>query len=982
MDAPDRDSRPQPERHFLGWDAPLLPRAALWIVERGAAAHSLDLAAWTVIVSGARTGRLLLGELVDLASERGLALVPPTIVTPGEAFEAVLGVAPTVARRPAGPLAKRLAWAHAVRNSPAPTVRALSRGDPEAHEDDADTPAARVDTIALTLATTLARIHADVSGHGVRFETIARHARSLGGDAECERWLAAAAIERDYAATLAAWNLHDPVLDRLERLEHLDASPAPMAGSGPVVLVGVPECPGVLRRALMSVARPVHALVHAPEREHKDFDDLGFVDVERWAERTLPVRDEQLIFASSTTDAVDRALASITEASPPPSLRDVVIGLADETLSDIVRHRAGLYTATPVRSAAGVDPARTPPIRLLTLVHNVLLRRSFADLMSLIRHPDVERRLLALGDGRRSTWWLAQLDEYGAKQVPSRLAHLPEPGEPPEREALRFVLDGVTELVGALAPDGLASRADLRERAVEESVRAVLELLERVYGDRPLRTHERAAHQVAGACESLVACADEILSMTSSHGASAPSSVRLDTPAALALLIAEASKRAIAELPSSDAIEMVGWLELAADPSPVAVVVGMTEGAVPSGREIDPILPGALRREAGLPGARHRLARDSFLLATIASSRPFARFVAPRRADDGSPTLPSRLLLRCDRSVLPARLARAMGQEGDGPARVALRPLLSSAASSAFRTAIVTPAPRPSRMRVTSFRDYIASPYLFYLRHVLCVEERSAPDVEMDRLVFGSLVHHALESFGAGADRDSQDERAIRDAVLDALRTSARDRFGSAPSALIAVQVEHAAERLSAWAGVQAERASEGWRIVATEWLAPRDPAPTITTPRGDMALSGKIDRVDAHPERGWAILDYKTSDSGETPEKSHHRSDQWVDLQLPLYRTLVRPLAAKLGLQGEPALGYFNLPRNPADTGVHIASWSAEDLAAADELAAEIAGAVIQARFDKVGRPNAAGTLGLLCGTGIMEIAEVSGDPYVEGAP
>lgn len=970
-----------PERHFLGWDAPLLPRAASWIVERGARAHALDLAEWTVIVSGARTGRLLLGELVDVASERGLALVPPTIVTPGEAFEAVLGVAPTVAARPAGPLAKRLAWAHAVRNSPAPTVRALSRGDPEAHEDEGVLSAAGVHALALALATSLARIHADVSGHGVRFETIARHARTLGGDAECERWLAAAAIERDYARRLASWNLHDPALDRLERLERADASPAPIAGSGPVVLVGVPECPGALRRALIVSTRPVHALVHAPEREHTHFDELGFVNVERWAERALPVREEQLMFASSTTDAVDRALASITEASPAPSLRDVVIGLADETLSDIVRHRAGLYTTTPVRSAAGVDPARTPPIRLLTLVHNVLLRRSFADLMSLIRHPDVERWLLARADERRPTSWLVPLDEYGARQVPSRLAHLPEPVEPAERDALRFVLDGAAELLGDLSPGGLASRADLTERPLDETIHAVLAMLERVYGDRPLRTHEREAHHVAGACESIVACADEIISLTSPLGASAPSSVRLHAPAVLALLIAEASNRSIPELPSSDAIEMVGWLELAADPSPIAIVVGMTEGAVPSGREIDPILPGALRREAGLPGARDRLARDSFLLATIASSRPFARFVAPRRADDGSPMLPSRLLLRCERGALPARLARAMGQEGDGPASVTLQPLLSHAASSSFRTAIVTPAPRPHRMRVTSFRDYIASPYLFYLRHVLGVEERSAPDVEMDRLVFGSLVHHALEVFGSGADRDSQDERAIRDAVLDALRTNARARFGSAPSALIAVQIEHAAERLSAWAEVQAGRAADGWRIVATEWLAPRDPAPVIATSSGDMALSGKIDRVDAHPDLGWAILDYKTSDAGDSPERSHRRSDRWIDLQLPLYRTLVRPLAEELELSGEPALGYFNLPRNAADTAVHIASWSAEDLAVADEFAATIARDVIDARFDEVGRPNAGGTLGLLCGTGIMEI-DASGDSDSEGAP
>lgn len=978
MDAPDRDSRRPPERHFLGWEAPLLPRAASWIADRATRAHMLDLAEWTIIVSGARTGRLLLGELVDFASARNVALVPPTIVTPGEAFEAVLGIVPTVARRVAGPLAKRLAWAHAVRNSPASTVRALSARDPNATESRTDNPTAPADA----LATTLARIHAEVSGHGVRFESIARHARSLGGDAECERWLAASAIERDYARILDSWSLHDLALDRLERLDGAGTRPPPLGPSGPVVLVGVPECPGVLRRALLLTGRPVHALIHAPPTERADFDGLGFVDVDRWAERSLPVREEQIVFASSTTDAADRVLACITDARPTPSVREIVIGLADETLAGIVRQRASLFTSTPLRSAAGADPARTPPIRLLALVHNLLLRRSFTDLMSLVRHPDVERWLLTRGDRHRSPWWLAPLDGYGAHQVPSRLAHLPEPGEPIEREALRFVLEEATNLLGDLAPGGITSPPDLTERPLDFCVHAVLALLERLYGDRPLRAHQRAAHQLAGACESLVACADEVLGLAKTPAQADQDHPKgSDIPSMIAILIAESSRRTVPEPPTSDAIEMVGWLELAADPSPIAVVVGVTEGAVPSGRDIDPILPGALRREAGLPDVRDRLARDSFLIATMASSRPFARFIAPRRDDDGSPLLPSRLLLRCERHALPARMIRAMGQGGDGPASAMLRPLVSHAASSAFGTAIVTPTRRPRRMRVTSFRDYIASPYLFYLRHVLELEERESPDVEMDRLVFGLLIHHALESFGSGADRDSQDERVVRDSALDALRTRVRARFGSAPSALIAVQVEHAAERLNAWAAVQAARAGAGWRIVATEWLAPRDPAPFIATPSGDMALSGKIDRVDVHPDLGWAILDYKTSDNGDPPERSHRRADRWVDLQLPLYRTLVRPLAAELGLPGEPALGYFNLPRNPVDTGVRTAGWTQAELADADGLASEIARAVIEARFDEVGRSNVGGTLGLLCGTGIMEVAETPGDPHAGDA-
>ena len=40
-------------------------------------------------------------------------------------------------------------------------------------------------------------------------------------------------------------------------------------------------------------------------------------------------------------------------------------------------------------------------------------------------------------------------------------------------------------------------------------------------------------------------------------------------------------------------------------------------------------------------------------------------------------------------------------------------------------------------------------------------------------------------------------------------------------------------------------------------------------------------------------VVDYKTADRGDKPQQTHRKGDEWIDLQLPLYRHLVR--AAKL---------------------------------------------------------------------------------------
>src|SRR5206468_1006419 len=63
--------------------------------------------------------------------------------------------------------------------------------------------------------------------------------------------------------------------------------------------------------------------------------------------------------------------------------------------------------------------------------------------------------------------------------------------------------------------------------------------------------------------------------------------------------------------------------------------------------------------------------------------------------------------------------------------------------------------PRPQRLdkpitelSVTKFRDYMACPYRFYLRHVLELEAITDEADEMDGGVFGELAHQVLEQFG------------------------------------------------------------------------------------------------------------------------------------------------------------------------------------------------------------------------------------------
>jgi hypothetical protein len=120
---------------------------------------------------------------------------------------------------------------------------------------------------------------------------------------------------------------------------------------------------------------------------------------------------------------------------------------------------------------------------------------------------------------------------------------------------------------------------------------------------------------------------------------------------------------------------------------------------------------------------------------------------------------------------------------------------------------------------------------------------------------------------------------------------------------------------------------------------------------RGSLALSGKIDRVDvrdAGGRREWAILDYKTGDAPEPPDKTHRARDgTWRDLQLPLYVLLAR----ELGCERTDELGYFALGAEEKNSDVLLAPWKEPDLAAAHAAARDVVDAVIDGKFFDEGR-------------------------------
>jgi hypothetical protein len=336
------------------------------------------------------------------------------------------------------------------------------------------------------------------------------------------------------------------------------------------------------------------------------------------------------------------------------------------------------------------------------------------------------------------------------------------------------------------------------------------------------------------------------------------------------------------------------------------------------------------------------VARDAYALRVLLETKQELRLIVARRDSESNPLPPSRLLFAADDETVARRaLALFADLEGASQRRLLWPNVKGPRRQSEFVIPEPRPCPRPiDRLSVTHFKTYLACPYRFYLRNVLrlgCIDDSAS---ELDAAAFGDLVHSVLQHFGRADDAirhstKADDIKAYLEGHLDRLALA---RFGDhLGRPAIRVQVEQARNRLRAFADWQAGRIEQGWRIAYSEEFD-RMLQVDFDVDGKPLVLQGRIDRIDVSLRTGqWQILDYKTSDSANKPDRAHRKaSGEWVDLQLPLYRHLLD--AVKISdappHQGNVQLGYLNLPKDMSAIGAEVAEWSPADLESADEVA------------------------------------------------
>jgi ATP-dependent helicase/nuclease subunit B len=834
---------------------------------------------------------LLRAALPLAAYERNSTLLGPEVVT-----------APTLLRPPASPdiatpFQVLLAWSATLRAASPETASAFLGSE-------------RPDSIAWALP--LAR-----RLHALRTE-LADGALSIGdvpvkgADVcpEIDRWEAMQDLEGSYHQRLNAWGVRDPIAAQLEYAQE----PGPKLKYQHIVLAAVPDPPQLLLRLLerwSELGAVVDILVAAPPDEAGAFDEWGRPDVGVWArDRQISIEDENIVLCANPEDEAARVAGLLKEGSnsagraPENGQRpDVAIGVPDaETVHPLQRELAAI-------GFEAFDPRNRPlqEMPVFGLVQSLMAWQrsgSAQETAQLLRHPDI------LAATHNATAMLKALDKLNETYLPVTFDHL------------QALAKGDAVLTAAL--DQLANwRKQLSEVGLAAGLRTSLQ---DIYGKRMLSADQPRDMRFRQAVTAL----DEALRELSAAEKAGQGGSDAD-----AVFMARLQDASIKPEREGEPLDLEGWLELGWNPSPLMFVCGMNEGMVPDSKLGDLFLPDSLRRQLALRDDRQRTARDAYLLAAMLEQRKKdGRLVllTGKTSLAGDPLKPSRLLFRCPDTGL---VDRARKLSAHPPAAH-----LAATFGRSFQLApfdVPDKADRLARLlergiSATKFKDYLTCPLRFYFKHVLGMQTVDDRAREPDYLAFGNMVHNTLDAMASSPERiwACGDSVKLADWLEEDLRRQACAMYGNNPWLGFSAVVESAARRLRAFAEKQTEWYHDGWDIIENENEDYRFELDGIP-------VTGRIDRIDRNRNDGSiCVLDYKTTDTANPPIKTHLASQghwdllpaaligpavegargaqRWQDLQLPLYRELVR------ARHGDGAsIGYVLLPMTAAETSFSI---------------------------------------------------------------
>lgn len=941
---------------FLNWNQPALPAVADWLLEVLEKDDQSTAPERLVVVPSARAGRRLLEILVLKSQCLGTGdtpflLSPPEIITIGRLPEKLLDLDGQI--KVANEQETLFARVAAMRAMDASTLKQVFANLPS-----------ESDFLGwCTLAEELGELESELAGAEVGYAKFEEYCARQNLQS-VKRWKVLSQISTATENLLEQSGFVSSLQARRDALKQ-----GALRGDLEIILVSTVDLNSTTCKMLEQSGSKVLALIHAPESEGEGFGTFGQLLPEYWQQKNLEIDDDEIRIVTGASEQASEVAGILGTLSDVPD-EAITVGLGDETLAPSIE-RSLERGGRKARHGTATTLAQSTVAELLRVLCAFWGEPRPEYFAALLRHPDIyewlHRAKVLSRDGCVVSTW----DEYYANHLPP-LIHENSVALP---ETLRRVLAALRELL----PDERQT-----SRPLDKWAPPVAQMLQKIYGEKEYSPGENS--QLFAALQQFGKLLQSI-----SESNDSPFTPQFGWCDMLRWVVKLAASMPLPPPSGEAAVELVGWLEVHLDDAPVLIVTSFNEGLIPDSTFAAPFLTDGLRSHFGLIDNRRRYARDAYLLAATRANRKKFGVVCSRRSLDNEPLQPSRLLFACDVDTAVRRAREFFREENEEVQRAPLLPVAQKSTLARFAKPQLLHEP-PSQLRVTAFRDYLACPYRFYLKHICGLDVVGEPAAEMDGAVFGSLFHQVLSDFGRWAINEqsglpSMDADALYAKLAELLRHNALRQFGRERLASVELQIHQLDRRLQQFAKAQVVEAENGWRIVCVETKIEK----YFDVEDTQFRVYGRVDRIDYHPqEHTLRILDYKSSESRRTPEQTHRQKENgeivWCDLQLPLYRSLA-PMCPALGdkqfYDARIEVGYFCLPPQLNECGVEMADWSEEDYGTAGECAAGVMKNVHRQIFwPPSDVPPFDDGLGALCFDGLRErpalIQRNDGEPLI----
>ena len=894
------------KRYFINYDRPIFPSLVELLRQEHQQGQVLQLENITIVLPTARSTELVLGELAQFCQQDHLLLRPPQCCTIGQLPEQLYR-----SKLPfASQITQQLSWCQALQSIDAEKLKkAIPTFEQSLHLFDLQGYANR-----------FLSLHRELAGEMLLFEDVAKKLKELREEDEYERWQLFAEIQQKYFELLDQANLWDQQTARVVAAQqqeyHTDRE---------LYLVGLVDLNKIQREMLKQIAKQVTVVLQADLKDVGDFDQYGCLLPESQRQKRIPISQEQIIVTESFASQADAVTQSIAALNGNYAASQIRVCCHDAMLTPHVERCLSNHNIQ-TRDAAGQLIIEGPVCSLLRLVSYYLQTESYDAFAALVRHPDLETILQ--NDARD---YLAKLDQFYNRYFPEKVTRRPKNIQSDSqvaklfqafREKLSCFLEGKEPLT-----------------IWKEMIR---QFLIEIYGERTFSKQQSWDRIVLKSIEVIMQSLLTWEELPQSLG-----QLKFSANQAILLLLGQLQSVRTADPINQHEIEILGWLDVVIDTAPVVIVTDFRSEQIPEAVNADIFLPNQLRCALGILDNQRRYARDAYYLALLLSSREKVVCITSRYSHDGNFSLPSRLLFQEEPKEVTRRVLTLFEDR--------LSRTFNTEPEKHQKTQFAIPKPKPlanklKQFRITQFRDYLDCPYRFYLKHVLKLSAFDDRAQELQSHMVGNLFHDLFEAFGKQALKDPKlqmNAAVIVDFLEDQLKQVFARKHWDQGKAALKLQQAQIYYRLRQFAQVQATDAALGWQIIHAENVETMNVKQEVICWEIDgeqVELIGRIDRVDINEKLNKVrILDYKTAKTAKNPSENYKKhSQQWVDLQLPLYRHMVKPFAGDRPIE----LGYFSVPAAAQKIGIVLASWDEHLLTSADETAKSIIRKIWQERF------------------------------------